>query len=161
MMTKVTPKWLPPKTTVNGTFREILSRLYKVFQSDFVDGKPKYKKCRICWDQRKIESLYDECFWHLITKEIDDERLLDPERAKRLPWCAPVIMHVDEDVVLCWNENRPKNKIYTHLWLKEWDYIVVLSRGRNNQYYLVTAYYVEGRSTYRRLSRRYNNNEKC
>src|SRR3989339_1115532 len=84
------PSWLPDIISVDGSWDEILERLYKIFKTDFIDGKPKLENFPVFWD-RAIDNKYERGFWHLIEKENQQtiERNFDPRRAERLPWCAP------------------------------------------------------------------------
>ena len=86
------PHWLPSIVTVDGEWNHVLSILYGIFDKDikqakrFIQGKP------VWWDRRILEGeQYEEGFWHLISKDDQKtkDRLFDPRRAERLPWCGP------------------------------------------------------------------------
>ncbi len=154
----IRPLWLPGLVSINGDPKEVFQRLYDVFYQDFhVDG------CRFCglsvnWDRRREPGdLYEEGFWHLITKFDSQQavRLMDPRRAERLPWCRPVILHHADPVVKVWEYKQGKHR-RTYVWLEQEDYVVVLQR-RRTQVFLVTAFYVEGSQTRRKLQRQFEN----
>lgn len=161
-MSDQVPDWLPAIASVSGEWEQVLARLYSIFNRDFRQTSCRFENCPVWWDQRKLDgSPYEEGFWHLITK-IDykrKERLLDPRRAERLPWCKPTMVNSNAPEVRVWSYEEAKGKIRTYLWLENWDYVVVLEkrqlRGGRNIAFLITAYYVEGESTRRSLRRKY------
>jgi len=149
------PAWLPDRVSVNGEPNAVFAGLYAVFRRDFVDAVFRYHSCRIIWDQRKLDGPYDEGFWHLITRDVRGVRLLDSRRAERLPWCAPVIQHDGEPCVVAWDApaSRKGSRVRTCLWLREYEYVVVLERNVSGtgRVWLVTAYHVDGPASVRKL----------
>jgi hypothetical protein len=149
------PEWLPDMVAVNGEPNAIFATLYRIFRGDFIDAVCHYHSCRIIWDRRRLDGPYDEGFWHLITRDIGGVRLLDTRRSERLPWCAPTIQHDSESCVVAWDAPaRTKGaRVRTHLWLRDYDYIVVLERNPsgNGPVWLVTAYHVDGPASARKL----------
>jgi hypothetical protein len=153
------PSWLPPMVSVSGEWNKIIIILYKIFQKDFQYGKLYFRCYIVIWDKHILPgNLYEEGFWHLITKEDIKARVRFPDfrRAERLPWCAPIIRNSEDPVVKTW-DSKERGKIRTYLWLGKMDYVVVLEKRKNKKKaVLVTAYYVEGESTRRRLMQKYN-----
>lgn len=155
------PNWLPDIISVSGEWREVLARLYQIFDRDFRQTGCKFETLPVWWDRRKLDSPYEEGFWHLITKFDHDqrERLLDPRRAERLPWCKPTTMHSDTPEVKVWDYEAGNSKIRTYVWLENWDYIVILEkrqlRGGRSIAFLITAFHIRGNSTRRKLRRKY------
>jgi hypothetical protein len=154
------PEWLPPIVSVSGRWSKVVKTLYAIFDQDFrkdgciFDGRP------VWWDRRKVDSPYDEGFWHLITKfdRVEDDRLLDPRRAERLPWCKPTVEHNGDPAVLVWDYEEGNSTRRTYVWLKDRDYVVLLDKkcvGKRNVAFLITAYYVGGSSTRANLTRKY------
>jgi len=139
--------------------RDDRPKLYGVFENDFI-RKPRYfDKLKVIWDNRKLDGRYDEGFWHLITKDdqVTRERLPDFPRASRLSWCGPCISNYQDVIVRVWDFVEGNGKIRTYLWLENWDYVVVLEKKpKTKEAFLVTAYYVEGDSTRRRLKKKLN-----
>jgi len=148
------PSFLPPFLNLDGDWCEVLDNLYKVFRRDFIERPLFYRACRVFCDSRKVDSDKEEAFWHLITKEQGGERLVDYGRAKRLPWIRPIIENSDRPEIKEWEYLEKGKKVRVYLWVEDHDYVVVLER-KGNRCFLVTAYYVEGESTRRRLRRKY------
>ncbi len=158
MITK--PEWLPDLISVDGEWQEVCSKLYGVFQNDFHKIERRYQNRLLWWDRRIIDGEYEEGFWHLITKDNKDsnERLFDPRRAERLPWCGPTISNHDNCAVKAWDHMEHSKRIRTYVWLEAHDYVIILEKrsvGKRDIVFLITAYYVEGDSTRRSLNRKY------
>ena len=159
------PEWLPEIISVDGEWENVLQTLYSIFRNDFVDGKPKLNNTPVWWDRRVLENdQYEEGFWHLISKDDNsrNDRLFDPRRAERLPWCRPTIDHFNEDVVRYWDYKTSKSRIVTYLWLEDFDYVIIFQKrklGIGTVYFLKTAYYVGGDSTRRNLQKNYEKRE--
>jgi hypothetical protein len=157
-----TPDWLPDIVSVSGKWEKVLVWLYQIFDRDFRQTGCRFKNAPVWWDQRKLDnSPYEEGFWHLITKfdHSRQERLLDPRRAERLPWCKPVITNCGDPEIKVWDYKEARGKIRTYIWLENWDYVVVLEkrvlRGGRVIAFLITAFYMGGSSTRRKLQRQY------
>jgi len=156
------PAWLPHIVRVDGTWEQTLVRLYHIFEIDFVQSHPSFENKQVIWDDRKLDDLFDEGFWHLITRKdgVTGERLPDFPRAERLPWCAPTINHSRDPIVRNWDYEEASGRIRSYLWLVDWDYIVILEKRNQRRgvvAFLVTAYHVDGASTRRNLERKFNN----
>ena len=159
------PEWLPGLISTDGEWDKVVSTLYAIFKSDFKEGKPTLKNSYVWWDRRVSEGeQYEEGFWHLISR--DDyktkERLFDPRRAERLPWCKATIVHYNDSAVLFWDNKISTNKITSYLWLKDNDYIVIFQKRKlrtGTVYFMKTAYYIDGDSKRRSLKRKYEKKE--
>ena len=164
-MAQQKPDWLPDIVSVNGVWEIVVRRLYQIFETDFIRAGCHFEGLPVWWDRRKQGGdTYEEGFWHLITRtdSCTKDRLIDPRRAERLPWCKPVIENSHDVRIRLWDYRESNNKIRTYIWLERWDYVVVLekrSRNRGPIAFLVTAYHVDGESTRRRLRRKYENRE--
>jgi hypothetical protein len=156
------PEWLPPIVSVNGIWEEVLSRLYRIFESDFKQGKPRFGYMPVWWETRiLVGEKYEEGFWHLISKDDKKtkERLFDPRRAERLPWCSPTIKNKDDQVAKVWEYREAKGRIRTYLWLESFDYVVILEKRKQKigmVAFLITAFYVDGESRKRSLTSKYS-----
>lgn len=155
------PTWLPECVSTDGEWDHVLGRLYGVFRQDFVVGKPRFMSREVWWERRVEQGdRYEEGFWHLVTR-IDrerGERLLDPRRAERLPWCAPAITNANDNSVTVWDYREAKGNIRTYLWLQNGDYVVVLEKKtirRGEIAFLVTAFYVDGPGRRRALEHKH------
>lgn len=119
----------------------------------------------VWWNQRKLEGeRYEEGFWHLITKtdQQSNERLLDPRRAERLPWCKPTLTNSSDPQVKVWDYREANNKIRTYVWLENWDYVIVVEKRQHNRgiiAFLITAYHLDYNSTRRNLKAKYEKRE--
>ena len=157
------PLWLPAMASVNGEFSEVIARLYEVFCVDFHKSRCWFQKRPVWWDRRVLpDGLdYEEGFWHLVTRNDPStrERLLDPRRAERLPWCRPTITHDTDSCVLAWDRVEGSGKVRTYIWLFDWDYVIILEKKKQRAgeiAFLVTAYHVDGEGRRRSLRRRYD-----
>lgn len=160
------PSWLPATVSVNGPWEQVLKRLYSIFERDFVIGKCRFQDMPVWWDRRTTSGdFYEEGFWHLITKtdRHSGERLFDPRRAERLPWCNPTLTHCDDPEVKVWDYQESNGKLSTYVWLENWDYIIIVRKLRQNLgniAFLVTAYSVDYNSTRRNLRAKYEKRER-
>ncbi|MBK7377961.1 MAG: hypothetical protein IPJ03_02975 [Ignavibacteriales bacterium] len=157
------PSWLPDIISVDGNWEEILERLYSIFSTDFIIGKPKLENYPVFWDRTiDQDDKYDKGFWHLVEREdlLTKERNFDPRRAERLPWCAPSIENCKDQIIKMWEYKEAKNKINIYLWLEQFDYVVIFQK-RKFKFgliaFLITAFYVDGNSKRRNLLGKYEN----
>lgn len=159
------PDWLPEMVSVGGDWDNTLIHLYKIFEEDFKLARRTFKGMMLWWDQRILEGAqYEEGFWHLITKgERSGDRVFDPRRGERLPWCGPTISHSDDDsTVKVWDFREGNGRIRTYVWLEDWDYVIILQkkeRRRGTIVFLVTAFHVDGDSTRRSLRVKFGKRE--
>ncbi|MCD6595569.1 hypothetical protein J7L68_07845 [bacterium] len=157
------PIWLPNMISCDGDIEKIIIYLYNIFDSDFKKSKPFFNNIPVAHSQKKrifFNSSYEEGFLHLITKGPKNNRLFDNRRAERLPWCRPTIENCKDNAVLVWDYPEKPKKIRTYIWLKDFDYVVILQkiRRKNNVFYLlITAFYVSGNSAKRNLYNKYDN----
>jgi len=152
----VLPTWLPPMLATDGVWDQVLDRLYSVFQKDFIIDGCSYEGLPVRFDARKEEGKYEEGFWHLVTKHDPEAgyRVLDPARARRLPWCKATIEQHPPGDTRVWR-TREGARIRVYLWLVALDYVVVLEE-RSRIVILVTAYSVDGDRTRTNLQRKYD-----
>jgi len=164
------PHWLPDMICVDGDFKQVLSRLYNIFHSDFIEHTPHLDSMEV-WHNRTVKpgETYEEVFWHLIEREHDKQgsRSFDPRRAERLPWCAPALNNSQQPQVRYWicDEHRKQT---CYVWLEDYDYAVVLQKRilprkvvngidkpARTIAFLKTAYHVDGESRRRYFRRKY------
>lgn len=140
------PSFLPSALNLDGEWESILNKLYAVFKEDFVDREIFYQKLKIIIDARKLPDSNgkEEAFWHLISKNDPEQgRIIDYDRAKKLPWLRPIIENHKNSEVLIWSYPSDKNRTRVYLWLFKHDYVVILEEGvRKNKkiIILVTAF---------------------
>ena len=160
-MVKGKPTWLPSMVNVNGEWNRVVAMLYGIFDRDFRQSACFLEHTRVLWDQTKLDaSPYEEGFWHLITQrdQAMGERLFDPERAKRLPWCRPTLENCRDPEVAVWDYQESSGKVRTYVWLERWDYVIILEKRPRwtnpSAAFLVTAFHVGGSGTKRKLRRK-------
>jgi len=159
------PDWLPEIVSINGEWAEVLSRLYKIFEQDFKYTERTFQGILVWWDRQILQGEhYEEGFWHLITKEQAKrkDRLFDPRRAERLPWCGPTISHSNDKSVKVWDFKENNGRIRTYIWLENWDYVIILQKRRHRKgllAFLITAFYVDGDSSRRSMRIKFEKRE--
>lgn len=158
------PDWLPAKVDTNGEWAEVLERLYRVFQVDFIGPGCYFLNSPVWWDQRKLDGEHEEGFWHLITREnyAVGERLFEPERAECLPWCRPCLVNAPDPSLKIWDYREGRRKIRTYVWLESNDYLIILEKRPSRQgerFFLITAYSVDGNDTRGKLRKKFEKRE--
>jgi hypothetical protein len=142
------PDFLPPIINLDGTYEEIVNRLYEVFRKDFMENRARHLGCDVTFNgvidgfsQGKVEG-----FWHVITRDdaTKSNRLIDYRRAERLPWAKPLIEspYRDEIKFFFYDEGSERKGIRHYIWFEQGHYAVVLKK-RKYDYYWITAFYVE------------------
>ena len=151
------PKWLPPKIDTNGVWEIVLIKLYNVFDNDFIIKKCHFDTYKIIFDDRKIDSPYEEGFWHLISQvnHTTNQREPDFPRAQKLPWCKPVIENHNDDLIKCWDYEEADKRIRTYIWLEDSDYIVIIENKKAIAF-LVSAFHVYDEFSRLKLTRKYS-----
>lgn len=158
-------EFLPEKSYLDGSFDVIYEKLYRIFEADLIDKPLHYKGRRVQFDKRKIDSPYEEGFWHITTRG-KTERIPDYKRAKRIAWLRPLIEHSNDRRLYKWIEDDTDRRGYrtekTHIWYREGKYLVVISDtpDRPRDYFLVTAFYVTGSRNEEYYLKRYNKAQK-
>ena len=157
------PKWLPPEIAGLVWDGNTLSQLYSYFDKDFRIGQPRYKGIRVGWDDRiSPGDKYEEGFYHLITEDNGaGSRYVNLKRARRLPWCAPIITNADEIEVLAFDYKEGNKEIRTYVWIPELDYLVILLKKPNRKWgtvaFLITAFTLDGDNSRRKMRLKYDN----
>lgn len=156
-----TPSFLPPMLNLDGTWEEILDRLYSVFSRDFKQTTTYHNGLRVSYNHtiKSDGSGKEEGFWHVVSKEVrsTSERQFDHSRAKRLPWAKPLMETTETRDVKIWqyNEGTRDKGVRTYIWLEGFHYVLILLR-KNEIFYWITAFYVESWKR-RGLQRKYEN----
>jgi hypothetical protein len=142
------PDFLPPVINLDGSYKEILARLYDVFRRDFIENCAHHLGHDVTFNglldelsQGKVEG-----FWHVITRDdaTKTNRLIDYRRAERLPWAKPLMEDPYHDKIkfFLYDEGSSRKGIRHYIWFEKGHYVVVL-RKRKYDYYWITAFYVE------------------
>lgn len=150
------PTWLPPIFQMSPWNEAILEALYAIFRRDFIDNPASYRGNRV-WFFPERDREKENIFWHLVERDDDDNdaRLPDFRRSERLPWARPMLDNVGQPEVLDWDYEEGKGDIRTYVWLKDFDYLIVMKKYPNGQRRLVTAYYVDYENTRQKLQKKY------
>lgn len=130
-----------------------LASLKGVFDKDFTNKQPVYfnqKQLIPCPNDGKIEM--DTLFRHLttvITDRATNKREFEMSRSKRLHW---VRYHIDgkkKNNMLLFTVKEPEGH-RTYLYDDDEKYVIVLEpKIKQNVYFLLTAYYLEGKDAQR------------
>lgn len=142
------PDFLPPMVGLNGSYEEVIERLYEVFRRDFIESRARHLGCNVAYNgvidetsQGKVEG-----FWHVITRDdsAKKDRLIDYRRAERLPWCRPLMENPYHDEIKFFfhDEGDSRKGVRHYIWLERFNYVVILQRKKSH-YVWVTAFYVE------------------
>jgi hypothetical protein len=130
--------------------------LYKIFEEDFKDKPLEYKSFRV-WFFPEILDGKELILWHLTHREDEETKKYYPDlrRSERLPWARPLIEHPDDRDVLAWDFKKYDGKTVTYVWLKDYDYLVLMKKYRDGQRRLMTSYYIDHDHKRKRLERKY------
>ena len=139
---------LPLKLELDGTYDRLVAFLYSVFERDFIRSRPRFNGLPVIFDNRRIDSEYEEGFWHIITRMESEGRVIDYKRAKRLPWLRPLIELGEDPDVLRWREEdidrHRGTMVGKHfIWYEPGSYLIIL-KERPGRYFLATAFHVTG-----------------
>ncbi len=154
------PDFLPPILDLQGTWEEILERLYTVFSRDFKKGAVFHRRMRIFYDNRVLPDgcNKEEGFWHVVSRKdrVSGERLIDYLRAERLPWARPTMESSEraEIKVFDYDHGIKDIGVRRYIWLDEHDYVLILQKKKKALFW-ITAYHVDSEGGRRDLARRY------
>lgn len=142
------PNFPPLMINLDGTYEEIIEKLYALFRKDFIENRANHLGRNVTFNgiineysQGKVEG-----FWHVITRDdsTSQNRLIDYQRAQRLPWAKPLIENPyhEEIKFFFYEEGDTRKGIRHYIWLDSFNYVVVLQR-KKTYYIWVTAFYVD------------------
>jgi hypothetical protein len=157
------PEWLPAKAPVNPWTQNTYEILYEIFCRDIRDIDLHYNGNHV-WIFKELEDGKEKIFWHLTTRKtkpdrvprrkkrfytadqkdtMEIERLPDLRRCERLPWVKPLIEHPSDPEVLAWDYEEGDRTIRTYVWVKEYDFVVIMKSYSNGKRRLITSFYVD------------------
>lgn len=150
------PDWLPPMVSVSPWTRDTFNRLYSVFEQDFKRSQPVYRGNTVWFFPEKEEGK-ELIFWHLTHREDKDtgERLPDMRRCERLPWIRAAIENSDKPEVVDWDYGEGDGSVKTYLWLRDFDFLVLMKKYRDGRRRLITSYFVDYPHKRRKLEKKY------
>lgn len=150
------PHWLPEMFPVDPWTDSTYDQLYKIFKSDFIENRPTYLGRSIHFFPDK-EDGREKIFWHLTSRDdkATAQRLPDLRRAERLPWAKPTIENTDKSEILHWDYEEGDGVVKTYIWLKDYDYLVIMKKFPSGDRRIITAYWVEYENEKKKLGRKY------
>jgi hypothetical protein len=154
--TTIYPDWLPSLFVISPWTEHTFEGLYAIFKDDFLDNPANYCGHRV-WLFPEKERNKETIFWHLTERE-DKElacRVADPRRAERLPWGRPMLDNLVDPHILHGDYEEGDKTIKTYVWLKDFDYLIVLKRMPDLSRRLITSFYIEYSNKRRDLERKY------
>lgn len=155
------PDWMPDMFQVNPWTENTFELLYRIFQTDFVNSQPCYRGNTV-WFFPEKEDGKEVVFWHL-TSRVDKttgERLPDLRRSERLPWARPMLANPDKPEILDWDYEEDDGSIKTYVWLKDYDYLIILKKYRNGRRRLITSFWIEYQNFRIKLDKKYEKRAK-
>lgn len=150
------PDWLPPLFVMSPWNEMVMESLYALFRRDFIENPAKYCGAEV-WFFPEKERGKELIFWHLVEREdkASGERLPDFRRAERLPWARPMLDHLEEQEILDWDYEEGDGSVRTYVWLKDFDYLIVMKKYRDGRRRLITAYYIDYENMRRKLLKKF------
>lgn len=156
------PEWLPPELELTGnSFQADVSKLFSIYQQDFmVAPAPEVDSLPVYVNPHKDpawSNSYPKGFTHIITRG-EKIRMIDYDRAKRLPWVRAILDNYKQPEVKAFWDRHPKGDTL-YLWLDEMDFVVILRRmrGKNRSAsIIITAYTLTDGYNKREMKKRYD-----
>ena len=156
------PDWLPDIVCVNPWTKGTYDLLYEIFCHDIRDHALRYIGNEV-WIFLDMEDGREKIFWHLTTRSIkkikiprrkkkfypadqtyiEKDRFPDLRRCERLPWVKALIEKAGKPEVLSWNYEEGDLTIKTYVWIKDYDFTVIMKKYPNNKRRLVTSFYID------------------
>jgi hypothetical protein len=152
------PAWLPEMFPVNPWNEWTFEQLYTLFRRDFIENRPRYRQFSV-WFFPDMDNGKKLIFWHLTHREDKKvgERFPDFRRSERLPWARPMLENSDEPEVLDWDYEEGDGSTKTYVWLKDYDYLMILKKYPDDARRIITAHWIEYPHKRRKLMKKYQN----
>jgi hypothetical protein len=170
------PDWLPAMASVNPWTESTYEILYEIFCRDIRDSSLKYAGHDV-WIFRDMEDGKEVIFWHLTSRkkktekiprrkrrffpagqeETETERLPDLRRCERLPWVKPLVEHPDAQEVLAWDYEEGDLAVKTYVWIRDYDFVVIMKKFPDGKRRLITSFYVDSEYTRDDFKKKYAN----
>ncbi|GGE54698.1 hypothetical protein GCM10007276_34660 [Agaricicola taiwanensis] len=131
---------LPAHIDVNGDWDEVKARLYAYFEGVFkASPRIKIRGKVLVHDSRVVDSDCEEGFWHVVTKGKGEDRLFDPDRARRLCWIGRMLDGSAPGLTR-WSFQEGDGTTKLYFWLEAEEYVLILTE-KPKVVSLVTAFY--------------------
>jgi len=141
---------------------ERLESLKRVFKRD-IENNPHFcfRKKNIYPTSKEGQDSMEILFHHLTNKTVDEKtkkREYDAIRSERLHWIKYHIEELKKDEMLVFSVLDVKKGVRTYIYDKIEKYVVILEPYRNKEdsYYLLTAYKLEGKGGMNNIEKKYN-----
>lgn len=142
---------MPPQLPFQGDWSSYIQNVYDIFTNDIFLSGLRFKGLPIRLRNDPEYQGKEFGFWHLVSEgNVEEDRIPDLERCKRIPWIAHMINNHAHQSVSCWPERRGKTEEWV-IWNEAENYVVVLS-ARRDYWLLKTAYLVTFNSKRRALT---------
>jgi hypothetical protein len=132
--------------------QEQVDELFEVFKSDFIDDSFELKgipvKIKTALSTHKglpnYFSDYYHIFVHCITykSDITNRRQFEPERANRVHWIKPILVHHTDSRIKYYQFTENDGKVRDYYWYEEMAYVVIVEKITTD-YWLVTGHCVD------------------
>jgi len=152
-----TPEWLPEPLHLKTWSHDTYDRLYQWFCSEILSAPLQYDGSKV-WYFPDIEDGREALFWHLTAREdkATGDRIPDLPRCRRLPWLRPLLLNTRRPGVLGWDYLEGDGSTKTYVWLRDYDYVVIMKKYPDGSRRLVTAYCIQYSNERRKLQKKYD-----
>ena len=151
MVTNILRKYNELLELVSTDKRGVAEAIYPVFKRDIVDHP------NFCFEAKPIhptpkdgEPPMETLFNHLTTRMEDEatrSRAFDFQRSVRIHWIKHHIEKQVPEKLLIFSADDGKSGVRTYVYDRDESYVIVLEPLRNKTaYYLLSAYYLDGRN---------------
>jgi hypothetical protein len=164
------PDWLPDPIETDGSWDEILNRLWTVFDSQIARGL--FFNGRPVWHSIRIENGKPGGFWHVTHRDdrvfdsrrrtMVKQRNFDPGRSRCLSWLRTILENTHRDEVLVWDYCEDDGRMVTYVWLECCDYVIILGHEQTRRgmvYRIISAYVTDYPRKRDQLWEKYENRE--
>jgi hypothetical protein len=138
------PDWLPEMFVVSPWTVNTYNMLYKIFRQDFIISSPNYRGYAV-WFFPEKEDGKEVIFWHLTSRKNKETggRLPDLRRSECLPWVRPMIGNPTKLEIIDWDYLEGDGDIHTYIWLKNYDFLVIMKKYKDESRRLITSYHID------------------
>ena len=153
---KPLPDWLPSMVSVTPWTSKTFEMLYEIFKRNFKISQPLFEGVPV-WTFPEKDSGKEVIFWHLTHRQDEEtgERLPDPRRSERLPWVRKMIENARKDEILVWDYMEAKGTVNTYIWLKDYNFLVLMKKYPDGRRRLLTSFYIDYPNYRRKLEKKY------
>ncbi len=125
--------------------RERKLSLSRIFKRDFIDHTNQFRNKNVHPTSQEGMDTMEILFNHLTTKTENEEkhREFDRERSIRIHWIKHHLSEKTPEAITVFSVND-KHSVRTYIYDRDESYVIILEPKKNDFYYLLTAYYIEG-----------------